>query len=117
MSVRRKPSKESPTALDPSVLRSELDDLREVYRNGNAAGVAANANASVGVVSEASREFDKLSPTEQQAASLGAHPEAFKPLKDLNEAHFEVLRKANALSSDLESKILAFKQVAESSAA
>jgi hypothetical protein len=53
-----------------------------------------------------------LSETEKSAASLGVHPEAWKPIEFMNTAHHETLLKANALDSDLAKKLEAFKAVA-----
>ena len=45
--------------------------------------------------------FDQLSRTEQAAGSLGVHPEAWKPIKFMNDAHYDSLKKSNALDDDL----------------
>ena len=103
--------------LDPGLLRKELDELRKVHAGATDVDPALPMNrrsSSVGVVSEEMRAYDMLSPTEQQAASLGVNPESFRPIKELNEAHFDVLRKANALSPALEASIRAFRKVSES---
>lgn len=115
MSVRRTP-KPAANMLDPALLWSELDEMRAAQFK-NSVDTPMGTAQSLGVVSEASREFDKLTPIEQQAATLGVHPESFKPLSDLNNAHFEVLRQANALSPALEAQIRAFRAVAEDTAA
>jgi hypothetical protein len=115
MSVRRKNTTTSAT-LDPELLRSELQEMRNAQVKVSFDQPMGAAMQTVGVVSDSAREFDKLTPTEQQAATLGVHPESFKPLSDLNNAHFEVLRQANALSPSLEAQIRAFRAVAEGSA-
>ena len=56
--------------------------------------------------------FEQLSGTEQAAGSLGVHPEAWKPIKFMNNAHFDSLKKNNALDDDLARRIEAFRQVA-----
>lgn len=116
MSVRVAPQKTLAAAMDPEVLRAELEELRSAHARNSTDLPMGAAPRSLGVVSEASREFDRLTPAEQQAASLGVHPDSFKPLKSLNDAHFEVLRQANALSAPLEAQILAYRSVAEGSA-
>lgn len=116
MSVRRKEPVRN-VALDPQILRSELQEMRDAQAKMSFEQPMGASMQTVGVVSDAAREFDKLTPTEQQAATLGVHPESFKPLADLNNAHFEVLRQANALSPGLEAQIRAFRTVAEGSAA
>ena len=115
MSVRRKKTVTSAT-LDPELLRSELQEMRNAQVKMSFDQPMGAAMQTVGVVSDAAREFDKLTPTEQQAATLGVHPESFKPLSELNNTHFEVLRQANALSPNLEAQIRAFRAVAEGSA-
>lgn len=53
-----------------------------------------------------------LSETEKSAASLGVHPEHWKPIAFMNDAHYETLLKANAIGGDLAKKLEAFKHVA-----
>ena len=108
--------------FDPDLLRNELDLMRSNALAETAEAVIAlpaggNEGSSVGVMTQAMRDYDNLSPTEQQAASLGVHPEAFRPLKELNEQHFAALKKANALSPQLEANIKAFQAVAAEGAA
>lgn len=90
---------------------------------------------------EAAAAYDALLPHEQAAASLGAHPDALKPIVRrlptalhttpfynclanpcfhahqgfMNAAHYENLKKSNALSDDLARRIEAYKVVASSS--
>ena len=100
--------------LDPELLRRELSEMRNAHMASAGSGVPMGAQLdSRGVVTDAMRAYDSLTATEQQAASLGVHPESFKPLKDLNEQHFEALRQANALSTTLEANIRAFRAVSE----
>lgn len=61
-----------------------------------------------------SEAFDSLAPVEQAAASLGVHPEAFRPIGWLNSAHHQQLLEANALDGDLARRIEAFRHVAAS---
>ena len=58
-------------------------------------------------------KWEDLSPTEAQAASLGVHPDALKPIRFLNQSHFETLSKANAISGELAQRLLAFQTLAE----
>ena len=51
----------------------------------------------------------------EAAASLGVHPEAWKPIKFMNNAHYDTLIKSNALEPNLARRIEAFKAVAEAS--
>ena len=55
--------------------------------------------------------FEKLNPVEQSAASLGVDPEAWKPIKFMNEAHFDALLKNNALDDALARRIEAFRSI------
>jgi hypothetical protein len=43
------------------------------------------------------------------------HPESWKPIGFLNNAHYETLIKSNALDNDLARRIEAYKCVAEAS--
>ena len=123
MSIRPRSQKSSGTMVfDPNLLRTELDAMRSAALLESAqarasvnCAVPASGDQSTGVVTQAMREFDKLSPQEQQAASLGVHPEAFRPLKELNEQHFRALQQANALSPSLEASIKAFQVIASDS--
>ena len=105
------------TSIDAQRLRHELDALKQQ----NAAVEAAGAAAEQGLPSPTSQavaapegvpQFDQLSSTEQAAGSLGVHPEAWKPIKFMNNAHFDSLKKNNALDDDLARRIEAFRQVA-----
>jgi hypothetical protein len=58
-----------------------------------------------------SQEFEKLTPTEQAAASLGVHPEAWKPISFMNAAHYESLKKQNAIDETLTRRIEAFRSI------
>jgi hypothetical protein len=57
-------------------------------------------------------DFDDLTPTEQAAASLGAQPDAYRPIGWMNEAHFNNLLTSNSLSNDLARRLMAYKTVA-----
>ena len=54
---------------------------------------------------EAAAAYDSLNHVEQAAASLGAHPDALKPISFMNAAHYQNLIKQNALSDDLARRI------------
>jgi hypothetical protein len=60
---------------------------------------------------EGQLRWKDLSETEKSAASLGVDPTALKPIKFLNDAHYEGLLKANAIDSDLAKKLEAYKNV------
>ncbi|MGB0190478.1 MAG: hypothetical protein ACPF9W_05860, partial [Nocardioides sp.] len=59
---------------------------------------------------------ESLTETEKSAASLGVHPDAWKPIKFMNNAHYDTLIKSNALDPTLARRIEAFRAVAEQSA-
>jgi len=46
-----------------------------------------------------------LNETEKSAASLGVHPEHWKPIAFMNDAHYDTLLKANAIDGDLAKKL------------
>ena len=88
-------------------LRKELDELR--CQAGGANVSASNSPTA------ASHEFDKLSSTEQSAASLGVEPNAWSPIQFMNAAHYEQLISANMLDDDLARRIEAYRAVATAS--
>jgi hypothetical protein len=57
-------------------------------------------------------KWAELSETEKSAASLGVHPEHWKPIAFMNDAHYETLLKSNAIEGELAKKLEAFKHVA-----
>lgn len=60
---------------------------------------------------EAQLQWKDLTETEKSAASLGVDPTSLKPIKFLNDAHYEGLLKANAIDSELAKKLEAYKNV------
>lgn len=112
----RRPADCTPQSIDANRLRSELEALK----CQNAAVEAAGAYAEQGLpsptldasaASENVPQFDQLSATEQAAGSLGVHPEAYKPIKFMNDAHYDLLKKSNSLDDTLARRIEAFRQV------
>lgn len=75
MSVRR--ASTGPSSAHATQLQKELGDLKATALAANAANglEASGAEASANAPS-----FDSLSGTEKSAASLGVHPEAWKPI-------------------------------------
>ena len=61
---------------------------------------------------EGELRFEDLNETEKSAATIGVHPEAWKPIGWLNAGHYTELLKKNALGGRLTQQIEAFKQVA-----
>merc|ERR1712094_77562 len=57
--------------------------LKHSQAVANAAGSLAEEQVEQG----ATLTFDQLTATEQSAASLGVHPDAWKPIKFMNNAH------------------------------
>ena len=103
------------TSIDAVRLRHELEALKQQNAAVETAGVAAeqglpSPNASI--AHPDGPTFEQLTPTEQSAASLGVHPDAYRPIKFMNTAHFEALMKSNALDDNLARRIEAFRQVA-----
>tara|TARA_B110000902_G_scaffold123618_2_gene144462 strand:- start:4967 stop:5311 length:345 start_codon:yes stop_codon:yes gene_type:complete len=89
-------------------LQKELADLKI------AAIEASTVESSAEQV--ASHEFDKLGPNEQAAASLGVHPESWKPISFMNNKHYDQLKRANALDDDLARRIEAYRSIASGGA-
>lgn len=101
-------------ANDVAALRQSIQNLQETVRQQE---VDANALASPANSAnvEAQAAFDALSDTEKAAASLGVHPDAWRPIAFINKAHYDSLLKSNALSDDLARRIEAFRVVASAS--
>ena len=108
MSLRPR-SQTSNGGADAQKLRDELKALKEQQLATEAAGQAEAEGAP-------ELSFEGLSETEKSAASLGVHPEAWKPIKFMNNAHYDTLVKSNALEPNLARRIEAFRTVAEESA-
>jgi hypothetical protein len=96
MSVRRSPSSGVPSNV--AQLQKELADLKST-------AAAAPFNALQAPGAEGTLSFDSLTENEKSAASLGVHPESWKPIGFLNNAHYETLIKSNALDNDLARRI------------
>ena len=93
-------------------LRAELQSLKQQNIQAEAAGTAAQEGLSTPTTKDGVPAFDQLSGTEQAAGSLGVHPQAWKPIKFMNNAHFNSLMKSNALDDTLARRIEAFRAVA-----
>lgn len=103
MSSRRKSAPETDHATQ---LRNEIQDLK------NAQSVGGNYTAHVSSPNSGGLTFEDLTPVEQACASLGAAPEALRPLGWLNAGHFENLMKSNQMDDELVRRLEAYKQVA-----
>jgi hypothetical protein len=60
-------------------------------------------------------KFEDLSETEKSAATIGVHPDAWKPISWLNAGHYTELLKNNSIGGRLTQQIEAFKVVASGS--
>ena len=90
---------------DATPLRRELEALREAN---------AVAQAHIGAPAEGGLTIDDLNETERSAATMGVHPEAFKPIGWMNSAHYHSLLTGNSLDGRLAQQIEAYKVVASS---
>ncbi len=106
MSARRSTATQSPQVAE---LQKELCTLRQAALDASVESHGAQQAAIDRF--EATKAFEALSPTEQAAASLGVHPEAFRPIGFMNTAHYQTLLKANALDDDLARRIEAYKSI------
>lgn len=95
MSARR--SNVTTADKDVQMLRADLAELKAQTRAADAADITSQRFNS--------HEFDKLSPTEQSAASLGVSDASWKPISFLNNKHYEQLMNANMLDDDLARRI------------
>ena len=108
----------------PHAVRGQLEEMRLAHLKAEAES-AANAAAASMMASTSVEEppcpdacaFDRLTPVERSAASLGVHPEALKPIGFMNHAHFASLLKNNAVSGDLARGIESFKAISQFDAA
>ena len=105
MSTRRNASKKADEQVKQ--LQKELADLKNATIEATAADGLAAQTAPGEVPS-----FDSLTRTEQAAASLGVAPDSWKPIGFMNNAHYDTLRKSNALDDTLARRIEAYKSVA-----
>jgi hypothetical protein len=104
----RRPQSAAPNNV-AARLRSELEALKGQTTAADIAGaMAETSNTTV----EAHSLFDTLSGTEQAAGSLGVHPQAWKPIKFMNNAHYEQLIASNSLDDNLARRIEAYRSVA-----
>ena len=95
-----------------AAIQKGLADLKETYEAQNRAD---NVAAAVPEGETPSAAFDGLSPVEQSAASLGVHPDSWKPIGFMNASHYDTLLKSNALDDTLARRIEAYRNVATSS--
>lgn len=66
---------------DAATIRSELEALKSQHAVGDGPHAAAVGTATRAQAGEdATLTFDQLTPTEQSAASLGVHPDEWKPI-------------------------------------
>ena len=96
MSMRR--NKEVDKSVLVTKLQEELSDLKSHMHT-------VNESEPVSATTNVHYEFDQLTPTEQSAASLGVHPESWKPISFLNNAHYDALIKNNMLDESLARRI------------
>ena len=108
MSVRKAPSGGAPHVEQ---LQKELGQLKDA---AIAANIADNATPAGTEAAPNAPSFDQLSGTEKSAASLGVHPESWKPIGFMNNSHFDSLMKNNALDENLARRIEAYRVVASS---
>ena len=111
--MSRRPANNGP-APHVEQLQKELGQLKEAAIAANVADVVAQEGAEAAPTTPS---FDQLTHTEKSAASLGVHPEAWKPIGFMNNAHFDQLMKSNALDGDLARRIEAYRVVASSTQA
>ena len=108
MSVRHAPRGQP--AHNVTQLQKELHDLKSAATASPAVDGLQTADAV------AAPSFDDLSGVEKSAASLGVHPNSWRPIGFLNNAHFGALLANNQLDDDLARRIDAYSVVAKSSA-
>lgn len=108
MSVRHAP-RGQPTE-HVTRLQKELAELKNAATSAPAADGLQTSDAAT------APSFDDLSGVEKSAASLGVHPDSWRPIGFLNNAHFGALLANNQLDGALARRIEAYSVVAKSSA-
>jgi hypothetical protein len=107
MSLRR--TTKAPAEEATAKLRQELHALKQTaaIMDSPTVDVAADIKGATEKSGDvmAMSEFDKLSGVEQAAGSLGVVPNAWKPIKFMNDAHYKTLVESNALDDDLARRI------------
>lgn len=101
-------------------LRSELQQLKEAHIAAENAAKLVDTDVAdtaaplspKNVECASMPTFESMSGTEQAAGSLGVHPEAWRPIKFMNNAHYDQLLKSNAIGDTLARRIEAFRAVA-----
>ena len=100
-------------------LRAELQQLKEAHvaaeQNAKFADVEVEPSAPLSpksIEGTPTPTFESMTGTEQAAGSLGVHPEAWRPIKFMNNAHYDQLLKSNAIGDTLARRIEAFRAVA-----
>lgn len=92
-----------------NALRAELEALKKAHVTAEIAGKISADGAPVMAMNkntvEETTSFSQLSSVEQAAGSLGVHPDAWKPIKFMNAAHYDTLLKNNAIGEDLARRI------------
>ena len=107
--MSRRVAKSTGKAAHVEQLQKELGQLKEA---AIAANIADNATSAGTEAAPNAPSFDSLTSTEKSAASLGVHPDSWKPIGFMNNAHFDSLMKQNALDRDLARRIEAYRTVA-----
>lgn len=83
-------------------IRAELDALRRAQ---------SIETTESGAMASDALSIDDLNETERSAATIGAAPDAWRPIGFMNEAHFTTLLKNNAVGSRLAQQIEAYRAV------
>ena len=84
-------------------IRTGLDALRRAQTIAPA--------AEFGVTAGDALSLDDLNETERSAATIGAAPDAWRPITFMNDAHFTTLLKNNAVGNRLAQQIEAYRAV------
>jgi len=91
---------------DVATIKASINEMRESI-------IATNMESNAG--EDTVVTLNNLTPTEQLVANLGVHPESWKPIGFVNEAHYDTLIRNNSLSPKLAQQLEAYKQVASGS--
>lgn len=109
MSMRRKDVQHTPSEENKDVF-AQIDRHISAANNSNMNPAPTSTSCSV-----IGSPLDGMSEDERRAASLGVHPDAWRPIEFMNKSHYETLIKENALDESLVSSLEACKRVQSSS--
>lgn len=103
MSIRPNTVTTGSGVVDAHPLRMEIEAMRTAH--------AMAENGQADLIGSGELTLDQLNEVERSAATIGAQPDAWKPIGFMNNAHYGTLLKKNALDGRLTQQIESYKVV------